>query len=219
MKKVVIIVAGGVGKRMGGEIPKQFLLIHNKTILHHTIDSFYNFDSDIEIIVSINPEWEEYWTQLSQKENVPNHTIVKGGKERFHSVKNAIDIAPNNSIIGVHDAVRPLVSIKTLKLLYSSAEKNGNSTPVTSVSSSLRKVESNSNRSVDRSGYKSVQTPQCFTSELIKKAYQQEYNELFTDDASVVEQLGEKIFLIEGNPENIKITTPFDLKIAELILK
>lgn len=223
MHKYAIIVAGGKGERMGATTPKQFLELAGKPILMHTIEKFRTTFQDIKIILALPENQFDFWEELCYKygfTNIP-HEIVPGGKTRFHSVKNALELVTEKGIVAVHDGVRPLVSKETIINCFSEAEKHGNAIPVIDVVESLRHVSKQEgiNKAVARSCYKIVQTPQCFTSESIKKAYQQEYNDHFTDDASVVEQLGQTIHLVDGNKENIKITSPADLKVAEAFLK
>ncbi len=218
-QKYAIIVAGGSGKRMGSEIPKQFIEVAGKPILMHTIEAFYNTDSTIKFIVVLPEDQHAYWSQLIEKYNFKiDHIIAKGGNERFFSVKNGLSHIKINSLVAVHDGVRPLVSSATINDCFAMAERQGTSIPIVTTTESIRKVNDGESIAVDRSKYFMVQTPQVFTSELIMKAYEQPFSPLFTDDASVVEQNGNKIHLVEGNPENIKITRPMDLKIAEVLL-
>ena len=223
MHKVAIIVAGGKGERMGASTPKQFLELAGKPILMHTLEKFRATDPSIEIILALPENQIEFWEGLFHTYQVskPKHTIVKGGQTRFHSVQNALQLVKENSVVAIHDGVRPLVSTETILNCYSEAEQNGNAIPVVEVVDSLRHYskQEKTNEAVSRSCYRIVQTPQCFTSEVILKAYQQEFDKLFTDDATVVEKLGETINLITGNRENIKITTAEDIVIAEAFLK
>lgn len=219
MQKSVIIVAGGSGKRMGTTIPKQFLLLKAKPVLMHTIEQFYNYDNAIEIIVVLPKEQISHWNYLCNEHHFKiKHTIVEGGSERFYSVKNGLEKLLNNGTVAIHDGVRPLVSIDTIKRTFTKAEKTGAAIPVMPVIESLRKIEGLNSFAVNRSQYVTVQTPQCFNIELVKKAYQQNFSNDFTDDASVVEKMGVKVDLVDGNVENIKITTPQDLMLAELLL-
>ncbi len=223
MHNYAIIVAGGKGERMGSEIPKQFLELVGKPILMHTIEKFKQTFLSIEIILALPENQIGFWEELCCKygfTNIP-YQIVKGGDTRFQSVKNALALIKEKGIVAIHDGVRPLVSEETIKSCFKIAEEKGNAIPVVDVVDSLRFVskENKTNKAVPRSCYKSVQTPQCFDATLILKAYQQEYNNSFTDDASVVEALGTKIYLVEGNRENIKITSEIDLKAATVLLK
>lgn len=223
MHKVAIIVAGGKGERMGASTPKQFLELAGKPILMHTLEKFRAADPTIEIILALPENQIEFWEGLFHAYQVskPKHTIVKGGQTRFHSVQNALQLVKENSVVAIHDGVRPLVSSETILNCYAEAEQNGNAIPVVEVVDSLRHYskQEKTNEAVSRSCYKIVQTPQCFKSELILKAYQQDFDKLFTDDATVVEKLGETINLVSGNRENIKITTAEDIVIAEAFLK
>lgn len=219
MQKSVIIVAGGSGKRMGTETPKQFLLLKSKPILMHTIACFYAFDSAIEILLVLPKEHISVWQQLCVEHNFNiKHQITEGGSERFYSVKNGLEKINNNGIVAIHDGVRPLVSKETIARCFKKADEIGAAIPVMPVVESLRKVDGESSKSVNRSEYVSVQTPQCFNIELIKSAYQQDFSNTFTDDASVVEKFGHQVSLVNGNIENIKITSPQDLILAEYLL-
>jgi 2-C-methyl-D-erythritol 4-phosphate cytidylyltransferase len=221
LKNYAIIVAGGSGTRMGSELPKQFIEIKKKPILMHSISAFFNFDKEISIIVVLPESQLNFWEELCKKHAfyIP-HTVTSGGKERFNSVKNGLSlIIDKNSLVGIHDGVRPCVSIETLQRCYNTALETGNAIPVVDIVDSIRKVASNgSSTSKNRADYKIVQTPQCFNTSKLKKAYALEYIDSFTDDASVFEAFGESINLVEGNRENIKITTPTDLIIGEAYL-
>ncbi len=218
MSYSVIITAGGVGKRMQADRPKQFLVLKGKPILMHTIERFYKVDTSIQIIVVLPQDQLTVWKNICRTHNfIIQHQTVAGGKERFHSVQKGLALV-NGEYTAVHDAVRPLVSATVIKNCFSALETSPAIVPVVDMKQSIRQVVNGQSKSVDRSNYKMVQTPQCFTTALLKQAYQQPFNPIFTDDASVVEHVGEPITLIEGNEENIKITTPADLKIAALFL-
>lgn len=220
MELNVIIVAGGIGKRMQTETPKQFLTISNKPILLHTIEKFYQFSNDINIIVVLPKPYIEFWKSLCNKYDCKiQHKIVEGGKARFFSVKNGLAHVSKNGLVAVHDGVRPLVSNQTLQNVFEKARENRNAIPVISINESVRKIENNNSIPMLRHNLRLVQTPQCFQSNLLLEAYEQEFRDSFTDDATVVEALGEKINIVEGNYENIKITRPVDLKFAEAFLK
>lgn len=220
MDNHLIIVAGGTGSRMGAELPKQFLEIQNKPILLHTLERFHSFDPHLHIVIVLHPDYADYWRDLAKTLGVSiPHTIVKGGKERFDSVRNglsAIDSA--EGIVGIHDAVRPLVARQTFETCYNSARMHGSAIPVVAINDSIRYVEHGKNQIADRSKFRLVQTPQCFELSLLRKAFEQPYHPSFTDDASVVESLGVSLHLVEGNRENIKITTPEDLRLADVLL-
>ncbi|MDP4205975.1 MAG: 2-C-methyl-D-erythritol 4-phosphate cytidylyltransferase [Bacteroidota bacterium] len=220
MKRYALIVAGGSGSRMGSSLPKQFLPLKGKPVLFRTLSVFYHFDPEIEIILALPDTQIPYWNELisSQQEKIP-HQIVPGGKTRFHSVKNALQKITEEGIVFIHDGVRPLVSPETLMRCLNLTIEKGNAIPVLPSNESLRRIEKDSSVAVDRSQYVMVQTPQVFHSSIILEAYNQKFSPLFTDDASVVEKLGYPIHLTEGNRENIKITHPSDLIIAEAFMK
>jgi 2-C-methyl-D-erythritol 4-phosphate cytidylyltransferase len=220
MKKFVIIVAGGSGSRMGTEIPKQFLELCGKPVLMHTIQVFHDFDPESSIIVVLPAEQQQFWKGLCLKHSFHlAHQVVSGGKTRFHSVKNGLSQITEEGVVFIHDGVRPLVSRETLDRCFETATKSGNAIPTLPVTESLRKQERDRNISVDRSQYFSVQTPQTFRSEQILEAFRQKFDPAFTDDASVAEKAGFSIRMVDGNRENIKITTPIDLIFAEAILR
>lgn len=216
----IIIVAGGTGSRMRSTIPKQFIEIHGKPVLIHTIDKFIEFDEHINVVVVVH---KDYLTDanfmLAEYFPDKNIQIVAGGETRFHSVKNGLNCIVNkNDIVGIHDAARPLVSVDTIKRCFETAAEKGNAIPVVPVYESLRMVTNGINKAVSRDDYKIVQTPQCFVVSKIKEAFNQSYSPFFTDDATVLEGMDETIYLVDGNTENIKITNPEDLKKAEIYL-
>jgi 2-C-methyl-D-erythritol 4-phosphate cytidylyltransferase len=217
-----IIVAGGSGIRMGTTIPKQFLLLNSTPVLMHTISAFHNCKSKPRIILVLHAGFHQYWDQLCNEHsfNVP-HTMVRGGETRFHSVKKGLDAVPadKHTIIAVQDAVRPLTSEEVIDESFAYAAKNGNAIAAVKSRDSVRQLLDDHSVSLTRNEIYLVQTPQTFQSAQLKKAYKQDYSESFTDDASVVEQTGVKINLIEGNYRNIKITFPEDIAIAALFLK
>lgn len=218
----VIIVAGGKGLRMGGDIPKQFLPIGGKPVLMRTIDRFREYDKKIRIILVLPKAQQNYWQELCLKFpsfNSEEIQIADGGQTRFHSVQNGLNLVPDDAqgVVGVHDGVRPFVSVETIKRCYNAAREVKAVIPVTEVVETIRYTPENKN--VFRGDYRLVQTPQVFDIQLLKEANKQEYKDSFTDDASVVEGIGQKVTMVEGNRENIKITTPFDIKIAEALLK
>lgn len=220
MKLYALIMAGGLGSRMNAEIPKQFLLLNNKPILMHTIERFANFGTAIEIVLVLPENQFGYWENLCEEYGfVVPHTLVAGGQIRFESVKNGLAALPDDGIVAIHDGVRPLVSRQTLARCFETANAKGNALPVVPVIESLRQIDNNTNTAADRSKFVTVQTPQVFKLREIKEAYQQPFNPLFTDDASVMERIGITIELVEGNIENVKITTPTDLCVAEVLLE
>lgn len=218
-QKTVVIVAGGKGERMNSAVPKQFLPIAGKPVLMHTIERFYNYSSDISIILVLPATQFDYWSELCLEYNfeIP-HQIVAGGSARFFSVKNALNAVRNTDLIAIHDGVRPLVDNDTIQRCFDEAERTGAAIPVDDSVDSIRKITPDGSIAVDRSDYKMVQTPQIFRAAIILKSYEQPFDEAFTDDASVAEAAGYSVQLVEGNRENIKITTTFDLKLAELLL-
>ncbi|MGQ9621786.1 MAG: 2-C-methyl-D-erythritol 4-phosphate cytidylyltransferase [Bacteroidales bacterium] len=215
----VVIVAGGSGKRMGIDIPKQFLELAGKPVLMHTIERFKKFNSSIEIITVLPENQLRFWNDLIRKYSfdIP-HTLVKGGKHRFISVKHGLEFVSGPGLVAIHDGVRPLVSNGTMKRCFEEAAKFGNAIPVISPSDSVRIVSGNRTEPVNRTDIKQVQTPQVFDIDLIKNAYRQNYDTSFLDDATVLEKTGVQIHLVEGNRENIKITNPEDLFIAQSLL-
>ncbi len=217
MRKTVIIVAGGSGSRMKTDIPKQFIIIKGKPVLMHTMIAFFNYDNSIEIVLVLPEQHIEYWESLVEKHNfaIP-HKIVKGGEERFYSVKNALDII-DSDLVAIHDAVRPFVTYDVISEAFSTAELKGNAIPVIPVNESVRQIVKDKNIAIERDNIMLIQTPQCFHTDIIKKAYEAPYKPEFTDDASVLEATGVKINLTTGNEHNIKITRPVDLLISEAI--
>lgn len=218
----IIIVAGGKGLRMGGDIPKQFLPIGGKPVLMRTIERFREYSKDICVILVLPKAQQEYWHALCEEYGFHEECLIAdGGETRFHSVKNGLDLIPDDSegTVGVHDGVRPFPSIDVITRCYETARERGAVIPVIPVVETVRHTEGDSSRTVPRDEYRLVQTPQTFDVQLLKRAYRQPFTPMFTDDASVAEAMGESITLVEGNRENIKITTPFDLKIAQAILK
>ena len=218
MDLFVVIVAGGSGKRMGMNTPKQFLELAGRPVLMHTIERFREFNDSIEIITVLPENQLRFWTDLQKKYSfdIP-HTLVKGGSKRFFSVRHGLEFVNSPGLVAIHDGVRPLVRLETIKRCFETAEKYGNAIPVISPGDSLRMETENGNSPVDRIHIKQVQTPQVFDVAKIKKAYLQDFDPSFTDDASVLEKTGEKIRMVEGNRENIKITNPEDLFIAQTL--
>lgn len=218
MTRYALIVAGGKGLRMGGELPKQFIPVGGKPVLMRTMEAFYDSDSEIQIILVLPHSQQDYWRQLCRecRFSLP-HVIADGGETRFHSVKNGLALVKTPALVGVHDGVRPFVSSEVIARCYKLAAEKKAVVPVIEVVETVRRLTGDGSVTVNRDDYRLVQTPQVFDAELLKKAYGQAYTSLFTDDASVVEALGESVFLTEGNKENIKITTPFDLKIATVL--
>jgi len=201
---------------MGCSMPKQFLEINNKPILLHTVQKMHQSLEDSEIILVLPKAEFKNWENICQKHKFnTSHKLVEGGNTRFESVKNGLKKIKESSVIAIHDGVRPLVNKNVVKQCMLIAKDKGSAVPVIKVDDSLRKKTLNGSISVNRNEFLIVQTPQCFKSEIILKAYQQDFNNKFTDDSSVVEDLGLEIQLVKGNKENIKITTPEDLKKAK----
>ena len=218
MKKHIIIVAGGKGLRMGGDIPKQFLPVCGKPVLMRTMEAFHTYDAAIHVILVLPVSQQAYWKELCQEYQFSlSHDVANGGDTRFHSVMNGLALVEGNGLVGVHDGVRPFVSQEVIARCYEEAEACKAVIPVIDVVETVRHLTEEGSETVPRDRYKLVQTPQVFEVELLRRAYQQTYTDLFTDDASVVEALGEKVYLVKGNRENIKLTTPFDLKLAEML--
>ena len=206
---------------MGSDIPKQFLPIGGKPVLMRTLERFREYSDDIQIILVLPEAQQEYWHQLCDEYHFDvEYTLANGGQTRFHSVQNGLAKVPDDAqgVVGVHDGVRPFPSIEVIKNCYETARTAKAVIPVIPVVETVRHLDGDSSLTVPRDEYRLVQTPQTFDIQLLKAANKQPYNDGFTDDASVVEAFGHKITLVEGNRENIKITTPYDLKIAEILI-
>ena len=217
----IIIVAGGKGLRMGSDIPKQFLPIGGKPVLMRTLERFREYSAELQIILVLPEAQQDYWHQLCQEYNFDvEYTLANGGQTRFHSVQNGLAKVPDDAIgvVGVHDGVRPFPSLEVIRNCYTTAREKKAVIPVIHVVETVRHLEGEGSVTVPRGDYRLVQTPQTFDIQLLKAANRQPYNDGFTDDASVVEAFGYDITLVEGNRENIKITTPYDLKIAEVLI-
>ena len=219
-KKFALIVAGGSGTRMNSAVPKQFLELAGKPVLMRTIEQFSTYDREIEFVIVLPSDYIEYWQKLCAKYNfeIPCRLVV-GGATRFQSVRNGLEVLEGEGLVFIHDAVRPLVSMLTIRDCEETARLHGNALPVLPLTDSLREVSGLKSEHVDRSRFRLVQTPQTFRLSLIKEAFCQPEQDFFTDDATVCEAMGVIIHLTEGNPENIKITSPFDFLIAENLLK
>lgn len=220
LKYVAIIVAGGSGNRMNASLPKQFLLLNGRPVLMHTIESFYESELRPEIIVVLNTDYTETWSELCIKYsfNIP-HKIAPNGKQRFDSVKNALTLVSDEAIVAVHDAVRPIIYDELITRCFKIAKNDGAVIPVVVSRDSIRKIVGEQNFALNREEIYLVQTPQVFRSQIIKKAYQQDFSSTFTDDASVVENSGVKISTTEGDYRNLKITFSEDLAIAEILMQ
>jgi 2-C-methyl-D-erythritol 4-phosphate cytidylyltransferase len=219
MKQYVLIVAGGKGERMQTSIPKQFIEINGKPMLMHTMEAFLNDATNPDFIIALPRELIVEWKKLCQLHHFKiTHQIAEGGPKRFHSVKSGLKLVPDNALVAIHDAARPFVSKDTIQRCFEMASRKGNAAPVVPFNESVREVSGVLNKVVDRPNLRIVQTPQAFHSSLIKNAYKQNYSEEFTDDASVLEKAGYQINLVEGNVENLKITFPADIPLAEFLL-
>lgn len=220
MKKFAVIVAGGSGLRMGTQVPKQFLPLRDKPVLWYTLSAFLEAFDDLTIILVLPEAHLQTGHEILRSTTDPDRIwMTTGGETRFHSVKNGLDHIHQHSIVFVHDGVRCLLTPDLIRRCYDMAQERGNAIPAVTAVDSVRIESLNGNAAVDRNKIKIIQTPQTFYSDLIKAAFEQEYDESFTDEASVVERLGVKIHLLEGEPTNIKITRPLDILIAEKILE
>lgn len=220
MKRYAIIVAGGKGLRMGGELPKQFIPVEGRPVLMRTLDAFHACDASIQLILVLPSDHQAYWHELcAQYQFAVPHRIADGGATRFHSVQSGLSLvdAPE-ALVAVHDGVRPFVSPEVIRRCYAEAEAHGAVVPVIPVVETVRQLVGEGSKTVARDAYRLVQTPQTFRATLLRRAYEQPYCDAFTDDASVVEALGSAVSLVDGNRENIKLTTPFDLIVAKALV-
>lgn len=220
MNKAVIIVAGGAGLRMGSDLPKQFLPLAGVPLLVRTVKAFVDFDAGMQVVLVLPASFVELWSQMAVEHLPGAHLkVVIGGSERYFSVKNGLEALPDfDGVVGIHDGVRPLVSPLLIERCFAEAARFEAVVPVVSVVDSLREVTLDGSRHADRSRFRSVQTPQCFDSEVLRMAYELPFSADFTDDASVVEAAGRQVELVEGERSNIKITTAEDLIWAEAFL-
>lgn len=229
MRRYVIIVAGGKGLRMGTDLPKQFIPLEGKPVLMHTLERFHRWDASAEQVLVLPEEHRKYWEMLCREIGCSApHRIALGGETRFHSVLNGLRMISGEiqeaidngekALVAVHDGVRPFVSTEVIEACFLEAAERGTAIPVVPMVDSLRETNEEGSHPVDRSRFMAVQTPQVFDAALLLRAYEQDYTSMFTDDASVVEALGHPIHTVKGNRENIKITTPFDLLIAQSLL-
>ena len=221
MQRYVIIVAGGVGSRMKSDRPKQFLDLNGTPILVHTLRRFLQYDATLHLILVVHKDYATHLASMLEKFDLlqANITITLGGETRFDSVKNGLNtISSKEGIVGIHDAARPLVSIETIRTCFETALSEGNAIPCIPVNESMRKINNALNEAVDRNAYRIIQTPQCFRLSEIVPAFETAYSSTFTDDATVLEAAGGKIKLVTGNVENIKITSPQDLILAQALI-
>lgn len=224
MKRYLIVVAGGKGQRMGGALPKQFQLLGERPVIMVTLERLHAIDNTLKFILVLPLEYIALWDELCTKyEFSLPVTVVAGGNTRFHSVQNGLSMIEDSdeALVGVHDAVRPFVSQKVLDDAFREAWINGAAIPMIDIQDSVRQIigAGGASQAVPRDRYRLVQTPQAFRLSLLRKAYSQRYVEAFTDDASVVEAMGERVYAVDGNRENIKLTTPFDMMVAKTIIE
>ena len=219
LKKIAVIVAGGTGIRMNNTVPKQFLLLKGKPVLYYTIDTFLKSYEDMQIILALPEEHVAAGQEIIDAFfDYSRITITIGGRTRFHSVQNGLSLVEEESIVFVHDAVRCLLSVDLIKRCYKAAIENGTAIPVIDCKDSVRLIVDDHSTALERTKVKLVQTPQTFHSKILLPAFNIDYKEKFTDEATVAEAFGLKVNLVEGEENNIKITRPIDLIVAESIL-
>jgi len=220
-KHTILIVAGGRGTRMGGPQPKQFLELAGRPVLMHTLEAFDRWDASARLIVVLPEDQIDTWKRLCEAHVFGRiHRVVAGGETRFHSVRNGLGAVASNGLIAVHDGVRPLVAPSVITACFAAAADGGAAVPVVPVVESVREVDADGgSRPVDRTRLRVVQTPQVFRADVLRAAYCLPYDPRFTDDASVVEASGVAVRLVPGNRENIKLTTPMDLLLAEQLMR
>lgn len=219
MDRSTILVAGGSGRRLGGPVPKQFQTVKGRPLLMWTIEAFHRFDAEMALIVVLPQEHFDIWKALCMGHHfrVP-HEVVAGGEQRWHSVKAGLERVDGNGLVAVHDGVRPLVSPALIARCFEAAHQQAAAVPVVPVVPSIRETTADGSRALDRSRLLAVQTPQCFHTDLLRKAFEQPYDPTFTDEATLVERLGVRVALLEGEDSNIKVTTPMDMRVVELML-
>ena len=218
-QKYAIITAGGAGMRMNSSLPKQFMLLQDTPLLIHSISVFLKFSPDIHIVLVLPEEYEDKWKSLCKKHHFyPPLELVYGGPTRFHSVKNGLKKVPDDALVAIHDGVRPLVSLKTIQQCFHIASKFGNAIPAININESVRLMEGAFSKIINRESLRVIQTPQCFIASKIKAAYDVNYDPSFTDDASVLERTGERLYITDGNRANIKITNREDLVVASALM-
>lgn len=219
MQRSTILVAGGIGTRMGGPIPKQFMLLKGRPLLCWTIEAFHRYDATMPVIVVLPKEQVTVWRTLCIGHSfLIDHLVVAGGKERFHSVREGLEQVAHDGLVAVHDGVRPLVGVGLIERCFRAAEAYGAAIPVVPITSSVREVDGDASRPIDRSRLRAVQTPQCFRTGLLRKAFELPYEPAFTDEATLVERTGAHVHLVDGEERNIKVTTPLDLDLAGTFL-
>jgi len=220
MNKYAIIVAGGTGTRMKGEVPKQFMLLNSKPVILHSIEAFHDYDPSVLIILVIHPDYIELWEKLSTefKISIP-YQVVTGGKTRFDSVKNGLKLIKEEGLVAVHDAARPVINADFIGKLFSAASAYGSAIPAVHINDTIRTIDGDTSHQSDRTFLRAVQTPQVFKISELQRAYTQSYEPIFTDDGSVMESAGFHVHLSEGLQENIKITRLQDIATAEVLMK
>ncbi len=219
MRRSTIIVAGGSGKRLGGPVPKQFQTAKGRPLLMWTIEAFHRFDPEMALIVVLPKEHFDIWRALCLGHRFfIEHEVVAGGEQRWHSVKAGLEKVEGDGLVAVHDGVRPLVSAKLIERCFAAADEKAAAIPVVPVVPSIRETTAEGSQALDRSKLLAVQTPQCFHTDLLRKAFEQPYDTAFTDEATLVERMGVKVALVEGEENNIKVTTTIDMRLVELVL-
>jgi 2-C-methyl-D-erythritol 4-phosphate cytidylyltransferase len=220
MNKYAIIVAGGTGTRMQGEVPKQFLLLNGKPVIMHSVEAFRVYDPLIEIILVIHPDYMVYWNKLCLEFNISvPFVLAKGGKTRFESVNNGLQLINEDGLVAIHDAARPVIHAGFVSNLFSAAATYGSAIPAVPLNDTIRVVDGDTSHQADRTFLRAIQTPQVFKVSEIKRAYTQPYQHTFTDDGSVMDAAGFQVNLAEGFQENIKITHMQDIAVAEVLIK
>jgi 2-C-methyl-D-erythritol 4-phosphate cytidylyltransferase len=220
MKNYAIIVAGGTGSRMKGEVPKQFVLLNSKPVILYSIEAFYSYDPSVEIILVLHPDYLSLWNQFitESKISIP-FKVAEGGRTRFDSVKNGLKLVTDEGFVAVHDAARPSINADFLKSLFAAALTYGSAIPVVPVTDTIRIIDGDTSRQQDRKFLRAIQTPQVFRVSELQRAYTQPYEPNFTDDGSVMESAGFPVHLAEGKRGNIKITHLEDIALAEVLIK
>ena len=219
MHRSTIIVAGGSGKRLGGPVPKQFQTVKGRPLLMWTIEAFHRFDPSMQLIVVLPQTHFDIWKALCMGHRFfINHEVVAGGEQRWHSVKAGLEKVGHDGLVAVHDGVRPLVRVDLIARCFDAADKQAAAIPVVPVVPSIRETTADGSRALDRSKLLAVQTPQCFHTDLLRKAFESPYDSTFTDEATLVERMGVKVHLVEGEESNIKVTTATDMRTIELQL-
>ncbi|MCW5900050.1 MAG: 2-C-methyl-D-erythritol 4-phosphate cytidylyltransferase [Flavobacteriales bacterium] len=219
MDRSTIIVAGGSGTRLGGPVPKQFQTVQGKPLLMWTIEALHRFDPEMPLIVVLPKEHFDIWKALCMGHRFfVEHEVVAGGEQRWHSVKAGLAHVRGDGLVAVHDGVRPLVSVDLIARCFAAADRHAAAIPVVPVVPSIRETTADGSRALDRSRLLAVQTPQCFHTGLLRKAFELPYDPTFTDEATLVERIGMQVALVEGEENNLKVTTAMDMRLAELAL-